>query len=165
MPIRLSGLNSGLDTDAIVKELVSAYSLKTEKYQKEQTKIEWKQEAWKSLNTKIYGLYTNVSNLRFDSAYNMKKTTVSNSAIASITAASDAVTGTQKLNVYSMAQACYITGEKLNAAEDGKEITADTKMSELGYNGEDASFKVKTGDKEVEIKITKDTTIKDVLHS
>ena len=60
MPIRLSGINSGLDTDALVKELVSAYSLKTEKYQKEQTKIEWKQDAWKSLNTKIYGLYTNI---------------------------------------------------------------------------------------------------------
>ena len=38
MPIRLSGINSGLDTDAIVKELVSAYSLKTEKYEK-QTQI------------------------------------------------------------------------------------------------------------------------------
>ena len=52
MPIRLSGINSGLDTDALVKELVSAYSLKKEKYQKEQTKIEWKQDAWKTLNTK-----------------------------------------------------------------------------------------------------------------
>ena len=38
MPIRLSGINSGLDTDAIVKELVSAYSLKTEKYEKQKTK-------------------------------------------------------------------------------------------------------------------------------
>ena len=37
MPIRLSGINSGLDTDAIVKELVSAYSLKTEKYEKQKT--------------------------------------------------------------------------------------------------------------------------------
>ena len=71
MPIRLSGINSGLDTDALVKELVSAYSLKTEKYTKQQTKIEWKQEAWKNLNAKIYGLYTSASNLRFDSSYNL----------------------------------------------------------------------------------------------
>ena len=34
MPIRLSGINSGLDTDAIVKELAKAYGLKTEKYEK-----------------------------------------------------------------------------------------------------------------------------------
>ena len=59
MPIRLSGINSGLDTDAIVQELVKAYGLKTEKYEKAKTKLEWKQEAWQSLNTKVYGLYRN----------------------------------------------------------------------------------------------------------
>ena len=51
MAIRLSGLTSGLDTDAIVQELVSAYSLKTQKYEKAQTKLEWKQDIWKNLNT------------------------------------------------------------------------------------------------------------------
>ena len=34
MAIRLTGLNSGLDTDAMVKELVSAYSTKKDKYVK-----------------------------------------------------------------------------------------------------------------------------------
>ena len=70
MPIRLSGLTSGMDTDAIVKELVSAYSLKTEKYEKASTKLTWKQDAWKGLNTKIYSLYTSASNMRLSTAYN-----------------------------------------------------------------------------------------------
>ena len=39
MAMRVSGINSGLDTDSIVQELVSAYNTKTEKYQKEQTKL------------------------------------------------------------------------------------------------------------------------------
>lgn len=39
MPIRITGLNSGLDTDSIVKELVSAYSIKKDKYVKAQTKL------------------------------------------------------------------------------------------------------------------------------
>ena len=34
MAIRLSGLTSGLDTEALVSELVKAYSKKTEKYEK-----------------------------------------------------------------------------------------------------------------------------------
>ena len=38
MPIRMTGMVSGLDTDSIVKELVSAYSTKKEKYEKERTK-------------------------------------------------------------------------------------------------------------------------------
>ena len=45
MAIRLSGLNSGLDTDAIVQELVSAYRTKQDKYTKAQTKLSWKQDA------------------------------------------------------------------------------------------------------------------------
>ena len=37
MAIRMSGINSGLDTDAIVQALVSTYSVKKESYQKKQT--------------------------------------------------------------------------------------------------------------------------------
>ncbi len=34
MPIRITGLNSGLDTEAIISALVSSYSYKTNKYKK-----------------------------------------------------------------------------------------------------------------------------------
>lgn len=159
MPIRLSGMTSGLDTDAIVQELVSAYSLKTEKYEKQQTKLEWKQDAWKTLNTKIYSLYTNVSNMRMSGTYNLKKTTVSDNTKATVSANADAVTGTQKLNILQTAQASYITGGKL-----GDEVTTKTKMSELGYKDGDTSFKVESKDgKTHEIKITKATTVKEVI--
>jgi len=73
MAIRLSGMTSGLDTDSIVKAMVSSYTTRKEKYQKAQTKLEWTQDAWKSLNTKVYSLYSNISNLRFSTAYNLKK--------------------------------------------------------------------------------------------
>ncbi len=38
MAIRISGLTSGLDTDSIVQELVSAYSTKKENIEKEADK-------------------------------------------------------------------------------------------------------------------------------
>lgn len=159
MPIRLSGINSGLDTDAIVKELVSAYSLKTEKYEKQQTKLEWKQDAWKSLNTKIYGLYTNISNLRFESAYNLKKTTLSDSTKATVTAESSAVTGTQKLNVIQTAQASYLTGGYI-----GKDVTASSTMKDLGYTGGNTAIKVKNqSGEETTIEINADTKISDII--
>ena len=50
MASRITGLNSGLDTDAMVKELVSAYSKQKDNITKKQTKLEWKQEAWKELS-------------------------------------------------------------------------------------------------------------------
>ena len=58
MPIRITGMNSGLDTEALVSELVSAYKQKGTKYEKAQTKISWKQEAWKSLSSKTYSFRT-----------------------------------------------------------------------------------------------------------
>ena len=171
MPIRLSGINSGLDTDAIVKELVSAYSLKTEKYEKQKTTLEWKQDAWKSLNTKIYGFYTNVSNMRYSTAYSLKKTTVSDNTKATITAGTEAVTGTQKLNILQTAQASYLTGGYL-----GEDVTAATTLKDLGYTGGATTLKLKIASKEaealeegkgrdasIEIKIGADTKISDVL--
>ena len=160
MAIRLSGINSGLDTDAIVTELVKAYSTKTEKYEKEQTKLSWKQEAWKDLNTKIYGLYTNVSNMRYSGAYSLKKVTVSDTTKATVTASSSAVNVSQKLNTVSLAQTAYLTGGKLD-----DNITKDSMMSALGYAGGNTEIEVQKEDgTKTSVKITKTTKISDVIN-
>ena len=66
MPIRITGLASGLDTESIISALVSSYNYKTNKYKKAQTKLSWKQDAWKTLNTKIYSLYSSVGSRRIE---------------------------------------------------------------------------------------------------
>ena len=189
MAKRVSGINSGLDTDAIVQELVSAYSQKTEKYTKEQTKLGWKQEAWKNLNTKVYSLYNSVGKLRYSSAYSMKKTTVSDTTKATVTASGEAVNGTQKLHVLSTAQSGYLTGGKLafrkEVTKDGvttlektelkdkdgnpEKLTSTTKLSALGYtDGKDTTLDVHTTNEKGEavtqkITLGKDSTIQDVV--
>ncbi len=177
MAMRVSGLNSGLDTDAIVQELVSAYSKKTEKYEKEQTKLGWKQEIWKGLNTKVNSLYKSVGDMRFSSAYSTKKTTSSDATKATVSASGASVTGTQKLHIISTAQSGYLTGGVLNRVKPGKDkdgnddwkVRLDTKLTDLGYGGKETSFKITTWDeskqKEVQkdIKVTSDSTMNDVL--
>lgn len=141
MPIRIAGLNSGMDTDAIVQDLVKAYSAKTDTYKKEQTKLQWKQDSWKALNTKIYSFHTKyLSNMRFSGAYSKKKTTVSDESKASVVASDGAVNGIQSLKIGSLARASYLTGGKLKKADSADEtaITAKTKLSELGITGETA---------------------------
>ncbi len=182
MAMRVSGINSGLDTDAIVQELVSAYSKKTEKYTKEQTKLGWKQEAWKNLNTKVYSLYNSVGKLRYSSAYSMKKTTVSDTTKATVTASGDAVNGTQKLHVLSTAQSGYLTGGKLALRKEVKDgdttklekvsgvVTEKTKLSELGYTGNETTLNVNTTDEDgkavtKEIKLNQDSTVQDVVNA
>ncbi len=70
MAMRMSGLMSGMDTETIIKELVSAKQTKVDDAKKAQTKLQWKQDAWKDLNTKLKNLQSKyVSNMRFTSAY------------------------------------------------------------------------------------------------
>lgn len=156
MAIRLSGMASGLDTDSIVQALVSSYSYKKSKYEKAQTKLGWTQEAWKSLNTKVYSLYSNVSNLRFSTAYSLKKTSVSDSTKASVKAGSSAPNGTQTLKITNTAKAGYLTGEGINAS------SSSTTLAQLGYTGGDAKINVNTKDGTKSITLSATSTMSDV---
>lgn len=165
MPIRITGLNSGLDTEAIISELVSAYRTKEEKYQKAQTKLSWKQDKWKDLNIKVRSLYDNISNLRFTSAWTMKKTTVSDSTKATVTAAGSCVNGTQTLKIKQLAKGTYITGGEISNTSAGTAPTSATKLSELGYTGSGGDIQVKdsSGNVVKTVSVTGKTTIKDLV--
>lgn len=157
MAIRLSGMTSGLDTDSIVKAMVSSYTTRKEKYQKAQTKLEWTQDAWKSLNTKVYSLYSNISNLRFSTAYNLKKTSVSDTTKATVKAGSGAPSGTQSLKIKQMAKAGYMTGAEIKADSE------KTTLAQLGYTGGDAKLEVKMGDETKSITLSASSTMNDVV--
>lgn len=168
MAIRMTGMVSGLDTDSIVKELVSAYSTKKEKYEKEQTKLGWKQEIWKDLNKEVNTFYKSVGNLRFEGGYSTKKTTSSDTAKATVSAGSNAVTGTQKLHVLSTAQSGYLTGGKITASDSSAKVTSSTKLSELGFTEDETALKFIAKDKDgkdisADIKLSKDSTISDAV--
>lgn len=161
MPIRITGLNSGLDTEAIISALVSSYNYKTNKYKKAQTKLSWKQDAWKTLNTKIYSLYTSVGNMKLSSAYNLKSTTVSDTTKATVTASSSAPSGTQQLNIISVAQAGYLTGDQLDSS-----VGTGTTLAELGYTGGDAKINLTKGDGTTKtITVTQGTTVANFIAS
>ena len=163
MTIRLSGMASGLDTESIISALVSAYSSKKDKYVKAQTKLSWKQDAWKSLNTKVYSLYTSVGSLRYSSAYSMKKSTVSDSTKATITTGSNAINGTQTLQIKSLAKAGYLTGGTLQTSS-GTDATSSSKLSELKYAyGDSGKISVTSGGETTEISVDKNTTIEDFV--
>ncbi len=160
MPIRLSGMASGLDTDAIVKELVSAYQTKTDKYKKAQTKLEWKQDAWKELNAKIYKFYTNTFNRTLSSNYNKKKTVSSDESKASVVAANGSVIGTQTLKINALAKSGYLTGAEIG--EGKKELTADSTLKDLGIEGS-TNISLTVGDKTETIELDGSMKIRDFL--
>ena len=161
MPIRVTGLNSGLDTDSIIQELVSAYRTKGDKIKKKQIKLSWTQDKWKSLNAKVLNLYKSLDKMRFSAGYNIKKTTVSNTSKATVTASKDAVNGTQTLKIKTLAKGGYLSGAQLKKAKSGS-----TKLSELGFtdDGTPATYCIegKNGVRK-EINVDGNTTISDFV--
>lgn len=166
MAVRLSGLASGLDTDSIVKELVSAYSTKKDNVVKAQTKLEWTQDAWKSMNSKIYSFYsTKLSEMRFSSSYSLKTSSISNSSVAKVTASAKAVNGTQTLKVKQLATSGYLTGGVISD-KDGNNLTGSSKLSNvkgLSELAELGSIEVKSGSKNSVIELSGDMSINQLI--
>ena len=162
MTLRVTGLASGLDTESIISELVSVNSYKVASLQKAQTKLSWKTDVWKSMNSKVYGFYTStLSDLRFASSYSTRKTTVSDAGVATVKTGSNASNTTQTMRVDKMAKAGYLTGGEL-----GGGVKADTKLSEIDSSLANATGKIglKIGSGEtIELDITAETTVKDIV--
>ncbi|MBQ3785661.1 MAG: hypothetical protein II799_00130, partial [Lachnospiraceae bacterium] len=58
MSIRLTGMASGLDTESMITDLMSAYNGTKQKKINDMTKYSWKMDAWSSMNTKIKNFYS-----------------------------------------------------------------------------------------------------------
>ncbi len=155
MGIRMSGLLSGMDTEAIVKELMSAQSLKKNKVVKAKTKLEWTQTKWADLNTKLTGLYNNfVTKMQLSTAYKTKKTTISDTSKASVSAKTNAVNGSYTMEVKNIATAQYLTGAKIDASATDKLVDLDSSL----LNKE---ISITTGGTTTKFAVTADTTLKD----
>ncbi len=163
--MRLTGLMSGMDTESIIQQLVEAKKTKVDKTKKAQTRLEWKQDAWKSLNTKLKNLQSKyLSNMRFTDAYSKKTTKVSHPNAVSVITGEDAMNGVQSLKIVELAKTGYLTGGVVKSADGGK-VTAMSTLESLGVT-DAGSFNVsigKNGEKSVDIQFNKDTTISDVL--
>lgn len=163
MAMRMSGLMSGMDTESIIQELVSAKQTKVDDAKKAQTKLEWKQDAWKSLNTKLKNLQSKyLNNMRFVSSYSKRTTKVSNSNAVSVITGENAVNGVQSLQINQLAKTGYLTGAQIKAS-DGSSLTAASKLSDLGIT-ETGTFNITAGGKSVDITVNGDSTISDVLN-
>ena len=167
MPIRMTGLTSGLDTESIVNALMSAQRTKQTKVENKKQKLEWKQEIWKGLNTKIYGFYKDsLSKMKYSSNYSTKKAAVSDSTKLTATASTKAAAGSYKVEIHSIASAQYVTSGKLSTYKDSdgndKTATSSTKLNDLGMTS-GTVLKLKVGDKSTALEVNDSTTIDDFV--
>lgn len=166
MAMRMTGMMSGLDTESIIQELVAARQKKVDVKKKEQTKLNWKQEAWKELNSKLKSLQTKYfSKMRFSDAYTKKTTKVSNSNAVSVITGENAVNGVQTLEVEELAKTGYLTGGKIEGPNGEKRTALSTMNDIMGLGDtEERTLTIEKKDgSSVDIKVTGGSTISDVL--
>ena len=163
MAMRVTGMMSGLDTETIIQELVAAKRTKVDDLKKEQTKLEWKQDAWKELNSKIKKLYTGtLSDLRYQSSYMKKATKTSNDNLVSVTAKDNAMDSVQSLEIKKLAKAGYLTGDVITD-KDGNKVTSGSKLvDKLGIEA-GSKFEITSGGKTVEITVDENMTISSLV--
>ena len=182
MAMRLSGLMSGMDTESIVEQLVLARRTKVDTTKKAQTKLQWKSEAWKTLNSKILKFYNGVlgSSMRFEGSYMKKVTKVSNSSVVSVITGDSAMNSVQSLTVKKLAKSAYLTGGQVGHEPTASELAGNpkpestkgklnmdsgsrlTKMGNWTFDDR-GTIKVTVGGEEKEITVTGATTMGDLV--
>lgn len=158
MGIGLSGMISGLDTDTLIKQLMSAERTRVTKVENKITLNEWKTEKWKDLNTKIYSMYTgSLAKMKTQGNYLTKKTSSSNDKVVNASAGASAPIGTHYVTVESVASAQYVTGGTF--ASDEK-LTSKSKLVEAGVAA-GTKISLACGGKTKDLVVDEKTTFED----
>ena len=142
----ISGLASGLDTESMIEGLVQSYQKKIQDLSNKSTKLEWKQEAYRSIITKMnafaskYTSYSSSTNLMSASFFNSATKVAAQGKYADKVTASGRTDSSVKLNsVKQLADAArYTTKSSLDigsdfaiTAEDGVKFTDTVEMGTL----------------------------------
>ena len=144
--IRVTGMNSGLDTESIISAYTSKATKNVQTAKKKLQLNKWTQDAWKDLNSKIYSFYSKtLSTNRLSSAYSKTKTTTSNGAL-SVSSDGSAPIGVQNAKIISTASAAYMTGGEIEASSENANLT------DLGLNtGDTFTYTDKNGTKTFQV--------------
>jgi len=116
----LSGLASGVDTESMVKSMLSGIQSKIDSQNQKKTQLEWKQESYRDVISKINSFQTKYldiassNSLRLTSTYNKMNTESSSSAVKIISASSDAAEE-MNIQVAQLATATKLTTGKIGS--------------------------------------------------
>ncbi|WP_017691981.1 flagellar filament capping protein FliD [Paenibacillus sp. PAMC 26794] len=131
--MRISGLASGLDIDAMVKQLMTAEKAPLDKINQQKTQAEWKRDNYRTISTKLVSFNEKLSNLNLSKNIDSKQAVVTG-ATGVLTATATGVAANSVLNV-----SVKNLASSSNAIYQG--TAGATKMSDL-YSGTETSVTI-----------------------
>jgi flagellar hook-associated protein 2 len=169
----MSGLSSGVDTESVVKGMLSIYQSKIDKQQQSSIKLGWTADAYREVNTLIknfrskYMSVLSSSNMLSSSAYSdYSAKMLSTTSAVSVSAAYTASEGTYKIN--SITQLAESAAPSSTNVFNGTSYSSSTKLSEMQLtNGfefdENGELSFSINDKT--FTFTQDSTIGEVINA
>lgn len=147
---RITGLNSGLDVDGLVEQLMSAESSKYNSLQRKSQKVTWQQTAYRDVISKLqtfqnkwFGSSNSSTNFRFSSTFQNFQTKVmnaDNTESSAVTVNSSKVDGEYKIEVSQLAQKDIFMSVPSTIQKDLSSTQTLTDAANTIKEGEDLSF-------------------------
>ncbi|CEP90978.1 MAG: flagellar filament capping protein FliD [Paeniclostridium sordellii] len=164
--VRIPGLATGMDTDSMVKQMLSGEQNKVDKAKQKQQSVKWQQEIYRAVIKDVKDLQdkyfsaTSKDSIMTSKAWNSTKVSSSNERVMTATGSAGANDIDYSFTVNHLAKPASISGKP--TTKDGKDITRDTTLENLKI-GTERKFSIKfvDGDKEVtkEIDIKPEDTL------
>ena len=154
----VSGLMSGMDTEGLVKSMLSGIQTKIDRQNQQKTQLEWKQESYRDVISKInsfqskYLDLTSSTSLRTTGFFNQMKSESSNSAVK-INSASSGTSQDFKIQVAQLATATKLTSGKFSTGEIQMDLDAIAANMEKHFGTPEQNITFKVGDQEVSINL------------
>lgn len=155
--MRLSGINSGFDTEAMIQQMMSAYQTKIDTQNKKLTTLQWKQEQYRDITSKL----TSFKNKYFDilkrdtylmspSAFSKFKSTITTKSGKDsglkVTTTNDASASTHTIKVDQLATAAVTKGGQVSGGNFKLDVERAMKDAVADENGKyNFSLDVKVG--------------------
>ena len=186
----LTGLASGMDTETMIQNSVTGYQTKISNLQKDQTKLEWKQDAYRELIDQMYSIkqkytsYTSRTNLASNAFFTNARTAApegenaeaitasgvakSDIQINAVTQLATAARYSVEANALNLNASASATGEAINW--DGSKAVGqvkgtitlkyDTQSIDLDFDASDTEIGTPDGLRKAIMDKLKDVTVK-----
>lgn len=101
---RVAGLASGIDTETMINKMLTLEKQKTiDPLVQKKQRLEWQQENYRTVNTKLLALNTSAFNLSLTGTFQAKTLSSSNESVLTASATANALAGSYSVQVVSLA--------------------------------------------------------------
>lgn len=158
--IRLPGVGSGLDTDAIVSQLMALEKKPVTLLQQKSDKLTTEANAWRDLNTRLLNLQNRITDLKNPALWNARRATVGDATVATVTAGTAAAVGSHTISTAMAKATTWLSRTNIWNPDQVLGLSGDIQINSAGANnGKTISVAATDTLRDIAMKINGDSSL------